>query len=388
MTEKSVSNKLTELFDLYKSGAVSKDEYELLKSEIINQGEIQPSQAEVHENEQNHVNENEGLNKTIEEDNNKEISVHIESKESEKDKPKKKGLFLLIIITCCLICLAAIIKFFVLNDKEQRRLNEPTIKSSNKSDDASLSTNTNNLSNTFEYEVYDTYRDRNDPFLNIRNGIGSEFEIVFKLSDGEKINILESGLGQDGKWVKIHSQSKNQIGYANSRYIRKIDEQKGVSLISGNQDSNIDVFLNVFAKEYKAENIGLNVCLNSEVSMIIITNPGSMGMGNESSQVKFIKLNFIDYNISNQTPDGSMCEGFPDSKDGIYYSRINQNDLPVYSPDGVNLIKYSLPQKYASSSEIIKALVIDQKEYKATFYFAKINGVWYLICQDFCDCSG
>ncbi len=42
MTEESVSSKLTELFDLYKSGALTKEEYELLKSQIINQGVVQP----------------------------------------------------------------------------------------------------------------------------------------------------------------------------------------------------------------------------------------------------------------------------------------------------------------------------------------------------------
>lgn len=43
MTQESVSNKLTELFELYKEGALTKDEYDLLKSQIINGGEGQQS---------------------------------------------------------------------------------------------------------------------------------------------------------------------------------------------------------------------------------------------------------------------------------------------------------------------------------------------------------
>ena len=39
MTQESISNKLTELFELFKSGALSKEEYDQLKSQIINVGE-------------------------------------------------------------------------------------------------------------------------------------------------------------------------------------------------------------------------------------------------------------------------------------------------------------------------------------------------------------
>jgi DNA uptake protein ComE-like DNA-binding protein len=39
MTQESISNKLTELFELHKSGALTKEEYDLLKSQVINAGE-------------------------------------------------------------------------------------------------------------------------------------------------------------------------------------------------------------------------------------------------------------------------------------------------------------------------------------------------------------
>lgn len=41
MTQEPISKQLTDLFELFKSGALSKEEYELLKSEIINGGETQ-----------------------------------------------------------------------------------------------------------------------------------------------------------------------------------------------------------------------------------------------------------------------------------------------------------------------------------------------------------
>ena len=40
MTEKSISNKLSELFDLYKSGALTKEEYEQLKGQILSDGGV------------------------------------------------------------------------------------------------------------------------------------------------------------------------------------------------------------------------------------------------------------------------------------------------------------------------------------------------------------
>ncbi len=47
MTEDSISNKLSELFDLFKSGALTKQEYESLKAKIINKDEVQPIIAKV-----------------------------------------------------------------------------------------------------------------------------------------------------------------------------------------------------------------------------------------------------------------------------------------------------------------------------------------------------
>ena len=51
MTNESISNKLSELFELHKSGALTKDEYESLKSEIFNQGSVQPIKEKKQEKE-------------------------------------------------------------------------------------------------------------------------------------------------------------------------------------------------------------------------------------------------------------------------------------------------------------------------------------------------
>ena len=49
MNQDSISNKLSELFDLFKSGALTKDEYDQLKAKIINKDEVQPIIEKVQE---------------------------------------------------------------------------------------------------------------------------------------------------------------------------------------------------------------------------------------------------------------------------------------------------------------------------------------------------
>ncbi len=69
MAEESVSNKLSELFDLHKSGALTKEEYDLLKSQIIGTGvSSEPPKAE----------------KVIQTSNEKE-SIHESSTEAESE---------------------------------------------------------------------------------------------------------------------------------------------------------------------------------------------------------------------------------------------------------------------------------------------------------------
>jgi uncharacterized protein (TIGR02145 family) len=51
MTNDSISNKLSELFDLFKSGALTQEEYDQLKSEIVNQGGKQPVKEKVQKEE-------------------------------------------------------------------------------------------------------------------------------------------------------------------------------------------------------------------------------------------------------------------------------------------------------------------------------------------------
>lgn len=88
MAKESISEKLTELFDLFKSGALSKDEYDQLKSKIISNIEIQqPKEAEALIASSNKVEE---TNKTMPEKKpNIETSPIFASDEQPQNSGKK-----------------------------------------------------------------------------------------------------------------------------------------------------------------------------------------------------------------------------------------------------------------------------------------------------------
>ena len=73
------------------------------------------------------------------------------------------------------------------------------------------------------YEVYDTYKDTNDPFLNLRTNPKSNSRIILKLRDGSKLEVLEGNYGEKGKWVRVRVIDKNEFGYVHRRYVRKIN---------------------------------------------------------------------------------------------------------------------------------------------------------------------
>jgi uncharacterized protein YgiM (DUF1202 family) len=79
------------------------------------------------------------------------------------------------------------------------------------------------LKNKVLYEVFDTYKDTKDPYLNIRNGPGSTYAIVYKLVDGDIIEILEANVGPSNSWCKIYYPANNITGYVHNKYIKKID---------------------------------------------------------------------------------------------------------------------------------------------------------------------
>jgi SH3-like domain-containing protein len=74
------------------------------------------------------------------------------------------------------------------------------------------------------YEVYNTYTDQEDPYLNLRSEPHPKSKIIAKLSDGTELIELTRDYGSKGKWMKVRVQESGAVGYVHSKWIRKIYE--------------------------------------------------------------------------------------------------------------------------------------------------------------------
>ena len=111
MSNESISNKLSELFELFKSGALSKEEYELLKSQIIGTGSEKIQKVKID-------------SQTIEEvkDNQQET----ESPSSEKSNISKKSKRIIAIIPIVIIGISIAIFLMVTKKDTTKDKSLPT----------------------------------------------------------------------------------------------------------------------------------------------------------------------------------------------------------------------------------------------------------------------
>ena len=73
------------------------------------------------------------------------------------------------------------------------------------------------------YEVYNTYLDEED-YLNLRSEATSNSINITRMTDGTKLILLSKGNGSNGKWMKVRVLESDEVGYAHSKWIRKINE--------------------------------------------------------------------------------------------------------------------------------------------------------------------
>jgi hypothetical protein len=74
------------------------------------------------------------------------------------------------------------------------------------------------------YEVYNTYLDEED-YLNLRSEATSNSINITRMTDGTKLILLSKGNGSNGKWMKVRVLESGEVGYAHSKWIRKINEE-------------------------------------------------------------------------------------------------------------------------------------------------------------------
>ena len=75
------------------------------------------------------------------------------------------------------------------------------------------------------YEVYNTYMDQEAPYLNLRSEPTSKSINITRMSDGTKLILLSEGNVSNDKWIKVRVLESGKVGYAHTKWIRKINEE-------------------------------------------------------------------------------------------------------------------------------------------------------------------
>ena len=218
MSNDSISTKLQELFELFKSGSITKEEFESLKSELINTSIKQAPESIDENKEPTKTNLPKSSGEEISLNKDKEVeevnSIKTEEKTPDsiskpkgvKNKKNKSIAVYLFIIVVVIIVLSVGLNLFL------RQMSVQAVEE--KSYDNVV----------FGYEVYDTNTDKNAPYIYVRQIPDSKSAYTFKLQDGDRVAVLESGIGDNNNWLKIKSQTKSRIGYVHERHIREIDK--------------------------------------------------------------------------------------------------------------------------------------------------------------------
>lgn len=134
MSNETISSKLQELFDLYNSGAISQEEYNLLKSEILNVGSNSDSKPKESKSQAIHQNE---VNKNLIDGNHFEAApiqekiqeppiTIIPNKPVQEKKGRKIWLYSLIGVVCIIIMI--VIMKLSSADSDVVELQEQTVK--------------------------------------------------------------------------------------------------------------------------------------------------------------------------------------------------------------------------------------------------------------------
>jgi hypothetical protein len=95
---------------------------------------------------------------------------------------------------------------------------------------------------------------------------------------------------------------------------------------------SFEKFLKAFVSDYrKGEDGAIKKYSHAKVPYVSASNPGAycvLGEPYPERRKDFITKNFI---VSSQKPKGDFCEGYPEAKDGFYYSFFGEGHLPHYA---------------------------------------------------------
>jgi hypothetical protein len=131
----------------------------------------------------------------------------------------KKGILKWVIIILVILGLG----YFGTNLYFQKQLLQSSLEETKDLYQQELNTNHEEIFDDY-YEVYNTYLDKED-YLNLRSEATSKSTNITRMTDGTKLILLSKGNGSNGKWMKVRVLESGEVGYAHTKWIRKINEE-------------------------------------------------------------------------------------------------------------------------------------------------------------------
>ncbi len=220
-------------------------------------------------------------------------------------------------------------------------------------------------------------------------------KVVFTLDEGALCKVLEKGeeqviRGNQDFWYKIEHEGKLGWVFGSQSNIK----QKA-SL--NNFQPFLDYFLQKCVYENDLNNLlyskskMINKYIQSEIGVTRLYNPGvacvSFGFEyNSLYENNTVKTDELKY-FANQLPTDGFCDK-SQSANGIYYTTVD--DLPTYANTDEEGNYFSeeikIPEKYKEGQKV-KVNILEDGWISKIMYFMIVDGKWWLVLIDDCDCS-
>jgi hypothetical protein len=211
-------------------------------------------------------------------------------------------------------------------------------------------------------------------------------EVIFNLNDGDICKIIEKGTEDQIKdqkdfWYKIDFNGKTGWVFG-AQSNKKTDRSLNVK--------DFSTFLKAFTKDYIHTKEIPSKYIHSESGCIFLFNPGAYCVAYSGELSIHESKKNLSINVFPGLPKGDFCDGFPGIKDGFYYEPSDYKSLPKYADlsgaDDVVGKTIELPE-YLRNNSFMKVEIITEDYHFGYLYFINIETDWYLLCEDYCDCS-
>ena len=213
-------------------------------------------------------------------------------------------------------------------------------------------------------------------------------EVVIKLNQGERCKIIEKGPKDQVKnsydyWYKIEYKGKSGWVFGS-----QTDKNTNETIVV----NDFNAFLKEFAKDYSKKAKIPEKYIQNTTGKTFLFNPGAYCVAYTEETNAYNNRNSLVPNVFEGTPKGDFCEGYPNAKDGFYYESSSYEMLPKFavfsdkSDEDVITGTIELPENLTNNDFKMVQIVVDGYHF-AYLYFINIDERWYLICENYCDCS-